>query len=89
MGREHPPNGRDQAPRLSLFPHGPSSKGFSLSEKSSDISNTRSAVQSILEQFDEADTASQKIKVMRQMERVAFDEMRNFVRTYDRSSFAM
>jgi hypothetical protein len=49
----------------------------------------RSAVQSILEQFDEADTPSQKIRVMRQMERTAFDEMRNFVRTQDRSSFAM
>jgi hypothetical protein len=49
----------------------------------------RSALQSILEQFDEADTPSQKIRVMRQMERVAFDEMRNFVRTHDRSSFAM
>jgi hypothetical protein len=49
----------------------------------------RSAVQSILEQFDEADTSSQKIRVMRQMERVAFDEMRNFVRTHERSSFAM
>jgi membrane protein implicated in regulation of membrane protease activity len=49
----------------------------------------RSAVQSILEQFDEADTPSQKIRVMRQMERLTFDEMRNFVRTYDRSSFAM
>jgi len=49
----------------------------------------RSAVQSMLEQFDEADTPSQKIRVMRQMERVAFDEMRNFLRTHDRSSFAM
>jgi hypothetical protein len=49
----------------------------------------RSAVQSILEQFDEADTPNQKVRVMRQMERVAFDEMRNFVRTHDRSSFAM
>jgi len=49
----------------------------------------RSAVQSILEQFDEVDTPSQKIRVMRQMERIAFDEMRNFVRTHDRSSFAI
>jgi hypothetical protein len=49
----------------------------------------RSAVQSVLEQFDQADTPSQKIRVMRQMERVAFDEMRNFIRTHDRSSFAI
>ena len=49
----------------------------------------RSTVQSILEQFDEADTPSRKIRVMRQMERAAFDEMRNFLQTYDRSSFAM
>jgi hypothetical protein len=49
----------------------------------------RSSVQSILEQFDAADSPSQKIMVMRQMERVAFDEMRNFLLTYDRASFAL
>jgi hypothetical protein len=49
----------------------------------------RSAVQAILEEFDEADTPYRKIRVMRQMERVAFDELRNFVRTHDRSSFAV
>jgi hypothetical protein len=49
----------------------------------------RSAVQSILEQFDEADTPNQKLRVIRQMERLSFDEMRNFVRTHERSSFAI
>jgi hypothetical protein len=48
----------------------------------------RSTVQSILEQFDSAETPADKIQIMRQMERAAFDEMRNFLRTYDRSSFA-
>jgi hypothetical protein len=49
----------------------------------------RSAIQSILEQIDEAATPSQKLRVMLQMERLAFDEMRNFLRTHERSSFAM
>jgi hypothetical protein len=49
----------------------------------------RSAVQSILEQFDEADAPNHKIRIMQQMERVTFDEMRNFLLTNDRASFAM
>jgi hypothetical protein len=49
----------------------------------------RSAVQSILDQFDQANTPAQKIEVMRQMERRSFDEMRNFLLTHKRSSFAM
>jgi hypothetical protein len=49
----------------------------------------RSAVESILEQFDEADTPNGKVRVMRQMERLSFDELRNFMRTNNRSSFAM
>jgi hypothetical protein len=49
----------------------------------------RSAVQGILEQFDESDLPSQKVMAMRRMERVAFDEMRTFLITNDRSSFAI
>jgi hypothetical protein len=49
----------------------------------------RSAVQSVLDQFDEVDTPTEKIRIIRQMERLAFDEMRNFLRTHDRSSFAI
>jgi hypothetical protein len=49
----------------------------------------RSAVQSILEQFEQADSPRQKLAVIRRMERVAFDEMRNFLITMHRSSFAL
>jgi hypothetical protein len=49
----------------------------------------RSAVQSILEQFQEADSPRRKLAVVRRMERVAFDEMRNFLITMHRSSFAL
>ena len=49
----------------------------------------RSALQSILKEFDDSDTQNQKLMIMRQMERVSFDEMRNFLRTQDRSSFAV
>ncbi|SRR6266478_6744532 len=49
----------------------------------------RSAVQSILEQFQEADSPRRKLAVMRRMERIAFDEMRNFLITMYRSSFAL
>jgi hypothetical protein len=48
-----------------------------------------SQVQSALEQFDGAETLAQKIGVMLQLERYAFNEMRNFLLTYNRSSFTM
>jgi hypothetical protein len=49
----------------------------------------RSAVQSVLERFEKAETVVEKLNSMRQMERVAFDEMRNFLLTSDRSSFVV
>lgn len=49
----------------------------------------RSAVRAILERYDEATTQAAKVEVMRQMERLAFDEMRNFLITNDRSRFVM
>jgi hypothetical protein len=48
-----------------------------------------SAVQSIREQFKEADSPRRKLAVMRRMEHVAFSEMRNFLIAMERSSFAM
>jgi hypothetical protein len=49
----------------------------------------RSTLKSILEQFDGTDGPTEKIKIMRQTERAAFDEMRNFLVTHRRSSFTM
>jgi hypothetical protein len=49
----------------------------------------RSALQSTLENFDNADTPNQKLRVMREMERLSFEEMRNFLVTQERSSFAL
>jgi hypothetical protein len=49
----------------------------------------RSAVQSVLEQFDEAELPSQKLMVMRRMERLTYDEMRVFLIDNERSSFAI
>jgi hypothetical protein len=49
----------------------------------------RSALQLILERYDAANTPQQKVKIMEQMERLVFDEMRNFLSTHSRSSFAM
>lgn len=49
----------------------------------------RSAVRSIRDQYDAAETPRQKIAVMRHMEQVAFEEMRNFLITNDRSSFTI
>lgn len=49
-----------------------------------------SAINSILTDFDGTKDATEKIKIMWQMERAAFIEMRNFLITHqERSSFAM
>lgn len=49
----------------------------------------RSAVQNILEQFDAAGSPAEKVKVMRRMEQLVVDEMRNFLITNERASFAI
>ena len=49
----------------------------------------RSALRSTLGQFEKAETTLDKIRIMRQMEQLAFEEMRNFLRTHERASFAI
>jgi hypothetical protein len=49
----------------------------------------RSAIRAILERYDQAPFQTAKIEIMRDMERLAFDEMRNFLITNERSRFVM
>jgi hypothetical protein len=49
----------------------------------------RSGVRAILERYDEATSQTGKIPIMREMERLAFDELRNFLVTNERSRFVM
>ena len=49
----------------------------------------RSGVRAILERYDEATSQNAKIQIIREMERLAFDEMRNFLITNERSSFVL
>jgi hypothetical protein len=49
----------------------------------------RSAIRAILERYDQAPFQAAKIEFMRDMERLAFDEMRNFLITNERSRFVM
>ena len=49
----------------------------------------RSGIRAILERYDEASSQKTKIAIMREMERLAFDEMRNFLVTNERSRFVM
>jgi len=49
----------------------------------------RSAVRAVLERFDNARSQAEKLLIMREMEQVAFDELRNFLITNDRSRFVM
>jgi hypothetical protein len=49
----------------------------------------RSSIQAILQRFDDARTQAQQVRVRRQIEQLAFDEMRNFLLTHERSHFVM
>ena len=49
----------------------------------------RSGVRAILERYDEATSQNAKINIMREMERLSFDEMRNFLITNERSRFVL
>jgi hypothetical protein len=49
----------------------------------------RSAVRAVLDRFDRAESPADKIRVMEDMERLAFDELRDFLVTNDRSHFVL
>lgn len=49
----------------------------------------RSSVRFVLERFDRASSQSEKLHIMQEMERLVFDEMRNFLIAGNRSRFVM
>jgi hypothetical protein len=49
----------------------------------------RSGIRAVLERYDEATSQNAKILIMREMERLAYDELRNFLVTNERSRFVM
>jgi hypothetical protein len=49
----------------------------------------RSAVRAILERYDDTSNLKSKLEVMRDMERLTFDELRNFLITNERARFVM
>lgn len=49
----------------------------------------RSGVRAILDRYDNAASQDEKIEIMREMERLAFEEMHNFLITNERSRFVM
>jgi hypothetical protein len=48
-----------------------------------------SAVHAILDRFDLAQTQAEKLRIMREMERLSYDEMRNFLLTNERAKFVL
>jgi hypothetical protein len=49
----------------------------------------RSAVRAILERYDDTSNPGSKLEIMREMERLVFDEMRNFLISSERARFVM
>jgi hypothetical protein len=47
----------------------------------------KSAVRAIRDRFDEGESLVEKVEVMREMERLAFDEMCDFLRTHSQARF--
>jgi hypothetical protein len=49
----------------------------------------RSSLRAVLDRFDRAQSGAEKIQVMEDMERLSFDELRNFLITNERARFVM
>jgi hypothetical protein len=49
----------------------------------------RSALQAILERFEAARSVAEKVRIMRELERLAFDEMRSFLFIHQNARFVM
>jgi hypothetical protein len=49
----------------------------------------RSGVRAVLDRFDGASSQDEKVHMMQEMERLAFDELRNFLITNERARFVM
>jgi hypothetical protein len=49
----------------------------------------RSALRAVLDRFDRAQSVREKVQAMEEMERLSFDEMRNFLITNERAHFVM
>jgi hypothetical protein len=49
----------------------------------------RSALRAVLDRFDRSDSTEDKIRVMQEMERLSFDELRDFLITNERSQFVL
>lgn len=53
------------------------------------LKDYRLGVQSILNRYEAAQSLSEKISIMQEMERLSYDEMQNFLRTHDKARFVM
>jgi hypothetical protein len=49
----------------------------------------RAGVRAVRDRFDEASSPAEKLEVMREMERLSFDEFRNFLRSSDEARFVI
>jgi hypothetical protein len=64
-------------------------QGFQPEREIERYQQYRSAIRAILERYDGAQSHLSKLAIMREMERLAFDEMRNFLITNERARFVM
>lgn len=64
-------------------------EGFGLSREIERYEDYRAVVFDALERFDRARTAGDKLRVMMDMERISFDEMRSFLRAASEASFVL
>lgn len=64
-------------------------EGFGLSREIERYEDYRAEVFDALQRFNAARTAEEKLRVMMDMERISFDEMRSFLRTLNESSYVL
>jgi hypothetical protein len=64
-------------------------EGLRLSQEIERYEDYRAEVSDAFTRFDHASTTEDKLRVMMDMEQIAFDEMRSFLRTASESSFVL
>jgi hypothetical protein len=64
-------------------------EGLGVREETERYRDYRSAVEAISKRFDEANTAVEKLRIMEEMERLSYEEMRSFLRHAHAARFVM
>ena len=79
----------DDVPKLAALAARAIQDGLQPEREAERYQQYRSAVRFVLERFDLSESQKEKLRIMQEMERLVFDEMRNFLISGNRTRFVM